>query len=552
VGFLFYLRSKGENKVKKTFIKKISLLLVLAVLFNFGENVGSAADERHIRLKLDNEVASLDPHVATDVIAYTVIRAFSVGLYQADSSGVPQPALIKDSKKSDDGLVYTYTLKSGKWSSGHEITAHDFVFAWRELVDPANGFQYQSILKTAGVVNAGEIIDGKKKKEELGVKALDDKTLEITLERPLAYFENLLVMPSLLPVNEEFYRKQGSKYGTSPETTNSNGPFRLTSYQPAAVSIKFEKNPDYFEAEKVKLAGVDFQVIKDNQQTTLVYQNGDLDVVALGGEQIELFRDDPEYTPVLTGALWYISPNLKTPGLENLYLRRALATSFSKNILVDTVLKDGSVPADYVVTRKTHVTAEGKDLRELTSDFLQTNKEQAKSDWEKAKKELRKDKFTFTILVEDSEDTINAVQFIQAQIQDTLPGITIKVEQMPKKNRLDRMTAGDYELALTRWGPDYPDATTYLDLFVTGTRYNQGSWSNAEYDALVSSISTTLSNNIPARTEAIKQAEQIIGREAAIFPVYQKGIAYLISSRLEGIEFNSTGTQVLYRYASFK
>ncbi|MDR1977172.1 MAG: peptide ABC transporter substrate-binding protein [Synergistaceae bacterium] len=536
----------------KIFTRTTALLLALAVLLALGGGTGMAANGKYIRLKLDNEVSSLDPHVATDVIAYTVIRAFSVGLYQSHSSGVPEPGLIKDAKKSDDGLVYTYTLKEGKWSSGHKVTAHDFVFAWRELVDPANGFQYQYILKTAGVANAAEIIDGKKKKEELGVKALGDQTLEITLERPLAYFEHLLIMPSLLPVNEEFYRKQGDKYGTSPETTNSNGPFRLTSYQPSAVSITLEKNPDYVDADKVKLDGVQFQVIKDNQQTTLAYQNNDLDVVALGGEQVELFRDDPEYTPVLTGALWFIPPNLKTPGLDNLNLRRALATSFSKDVLVGTVLKDGSVPADYVVTKKTHVTAEGKDLRELTSDFLKTNKEQAKADWEKAKAELGTDKFTFTILVEDSEDTINAVQFIQAQIQETLPGITIKIEQMPKKNRVDRMTVGDYELGLTRWGPDYPDATTYLDLFTTDNRYNYGRWSNAEYDTLVAAIGTTLSNNIPARLDAIKRAEQIIGEEAAIFPVYQKGIAYLVSSRLKGITFSSTGTQVLYQYADFK
>jgi oligopeptide transport system substrate-binding protein len=539
-------------------VKKATLLLFFATLIallTLGA-ASAAAPGGIIRLKLDNEVASLDPHVATDVIAYSVIRAFSVGLYENDPSGVPQPGLVKEAKKSEDGKTYTYTLHDAKWSSGHPITAHDFVFAWRELIDPANGFQYQFILKTAGVINADAIIKGEKPKEELGVKALNDQTLEITLERPLAYFEHLLIMPSLLPINEEFYRRQGSNYGTSPETTNANGPFRLSSYQPSAVSITLEKNPDYVYADKVKLDGVKFQVIKDSQQTMLAYENGDLDVVALAGEQVELFRDDPEFTPVLTGALWYISPNLKTPGLENLNLRRALATSFSKDVLTDTVLKDGSVPADYVITWKTHVTAEGggKDLRELSGAFLQTNKEQAKADWEKAKAELGagKNALTFTILVEDSEDTINAVQFIQAQIQETLPGVTINVEQMPKKNRLDRMAAGDYQLALTRWGPDYPDATTYLDLFVTGSPYDQGFWSNAEYDALVASISAELSNNIPARTEAIVKAEQILGREAAVFPVYQKGNAYLVSSKLADIGFNNTGTQVLYQFSSFK
>jgi oligopeptide transport system substrate-binding protein len=144
-----------------------------------------------------------------------------------EPSGVPSLAAAKSVAKSDDGLTYTFKIRNAKWSSGAPVTAHDFVFSWRDLIDSANGYQYAFFLRTASLLNADAILKGQKPVEELGVKAIDDKTLELKLERPIPYLDNLLAYPALLPINEAFYKAQGKNYGTSPETINGNGAFAL-------------------------------------------------------------------------------------------------------------------------------------------------------------------------------------------------------------------------------------------------------------------------------------------------------------------------------------
>ncbi len=499
-----------------------------------------------LNLQLSAEVQSLDPHATSDGISFTIIRAFSDGLYILGDKGVPETAIAESVEKSSDNLTYTFKIRdNANWTSGAPVTAQDFVFAWRELINPENAFEYANIPVSAGIVNAKSIAAGDKRPEELGVTALNDKTLEVKLERPLAYLESLLAMPAMLPINEDFYRAQGDRYGTSPETTNANGPFQLKSYQPSAMTIELERNPGYYAADRIQLDGLKYQVIKDNQQALLSYQNGDLDVVSLSGDQAEFFLDDPEFHPVLTGFLWFLSPNTKVAGLENANLRRAIALSYDKDSLAKNILKDGSVPADYYITKLTAVGPDGKDFRETTGTFLKTDKVLALEYWNKAKEELGVSSLSYKVLVEDAESAINVVQYIQAQVAETLPGLTLNIEQMPKKNRVERMTAKDYEIGFTRWGPDYPDPTTYLDLWATGSAYNYGSWENSEYDALLAACeSGDLSGDFSARWEALKKAEKIAADDAAVLPVYQKAEAVLIKPNIKGYGFTQTGGHI--------
>jgi oligopeptide transport system substrate-binding protein len=355
-------------------------------------------------------------------------------------------------------------------------------------------------------------------------------------------------------VNEEFFKAAGDTFATSPETLLSNGPFMVESYEPAATTIKMVKNPTYYDAGKVALGGITFLVIKDSQQTMLSYQNGDLDVATLSGEQVELFQDDPEFQSVMAGYLWYISPNQKVKGLENVKLRQALAMSYDKQAVVDSILKDGSIVADFAVPTLLATGPDGKDFRETAGGpYLTTNKEEAKKLWEEAKTELGVSELKYTMIVEDTESAINVAQFIQAEIQTTLPGITIELQTMPKKNRVELMQSGDFELGLTRWGPDYADPMTYLDMWVTGSPNNYGFWSNPDYDAVIQSAKKgELALDLTARWEALKGAEKTVMDEAVIFPVYQKGNAMMIKTGVEGIEFHSVGVNRLYKNTTKK
>lgn len=511
----------------------------------------TASSDKKLKAHLDVEVASMDPQIATDGASFEVISSITEGLYSIDKAGSPVKAIAKDVKKSEDGLTYTFTLKDTKWSNGTPVTAKDFVFAWRRLVDPATASEYSFIAGIAGIKNADDIAAGKKKVEELGVTAKDDKTLVVELSHPVTFFESLMAFPSFIPVNEEFYKKSGDKFGTTPDTILSNGPFKVTSYEPAATTIVVEKNAEYWDAAAVKLDGIQFQVIKEAQQTMLAYQNGDLDVATLSGEQVEQFKADPEFKTVAAGYLWYISPNTKVAGLENVNLRKALALAYDKKAVVDNILKDGSVVADFAVPRLLATGPDGKDYRETAGTYLPTDKAKALEYYNKAKQELKKDSFTYTLIVEDTESAQNVAQFIQSEIQTTLPGVTIKLETMPKKNRLKRMQDGEYDLGLTRWGPDYADPVTYLDLWITGSSNNNGKWSNAEYDAIIKSAKEgELSLNPDKRWTELKKAESLLMNDAAILPIYQKGNAVMIKKNVTGMEFHSVGVPRIFKNVS--
>lgn len=535
------------KKIKKILSLAISMSIVFGLVACGGQS-SSGGSNNVLRVQIDVEVASMDPQIATDGTSFEVLAAITEGLYSVDADGNPILAIADSVNKSTDGLTYEFKLKDAKWSNGAAVTANDFVFAWKRLVDPATASEYAFIAGIAGIKNADEIAVGKLPVEDLGVKALDEKTLVVELATPVPFFDSLMAFPSFLPVNEEFYNQSGVSFATTPETLLANGPFKVKSYEPAATTIELEKNENYWDAEVVKLEGVNFQVIKEAQQTMLSYQNGDLDIANLVGEQVEQFKRDPEFTNIMEGYLWFISPNQKVAGLENKSLRKALALSYDKKAIASNILKDGSIIANFAVPSQLATGPDGKDYRETSKTYLDGNKNEALMYYQQAKKDLGKDTFEYTLMVEDTESAQNVAQFIQSEIQTTLPGVTINLEVVPKKNRVERMQAGDYETVLTRWGPDYADPMTYLDMWTTDSSNNYGSWSNAEYDEIIaSSKNGELALDLEARWEALKKAEAMVMDDAAILPVYQKGSAVMIKNNVKNIEFHSVGISRIFK-----
>ena len=501
-----------------------------------------------LKVQIDAEVASMDPQIATDGISFEVLAAATEGLYSLSDDGSAVEAIADKVEKSEDGLTYTVTLKDTKWSNGTPVTAKDFVFAWRRLVDPATASEYSFIAGIAGIKNADAIVNGEMTPDQLGITAKDDKTLVIELDTPVPFFESLMAFPSFFPVNEEFYNKCGDKFATTVDTILCNGAFKVASYEPAATTINLEKNTNYWDADKVQLSGIQYQVIKDSQQTMLSYQNGDLDVATLSGEQVEQFQSDPEFKNIMSGYLWYIASNKKVAGLDNENLRKAISLSYDKEAIVNNILKDGSIKADFLVPTLLAKGPHGKDFRDGTDTYLSTDKAKALEYYDKAKTELGKDSFEYTMLIDDAESAQNVAQFIQAEIQTNLPGMKINIETLPKKNRLERLRADDFELGLTRWGPDYADPMTYLDMWITGSPNNYGAWSNTEYDSLIQSAKKgELALDSEKRWEALKKAEKMVMDDAVICPVYQQGNAVMIKKNVSGIEFHSVGINRVYK-----
>ena len=520
------------------------------------DTAAAASDgDKVLNVMVEVEVESLDPQVATDGTSFEVIANYTDGLTQMDADGAAVPAIAESWDVSEDGTIYTFHLREdANWSNGEPVTANDFVFAWQRAADPALASEYSYMLSDIGQIkNAAAIIAGEMDKSELGVKAIDDKTLEVTLEVPVSYFLSLMYFPTFYPVNQAFFEGLADgTFGTSPETVLSNGAFVLTSYEPAALSFSLTKNADYYDADKVQLDGLNYQVIKDSQQAYMSYQNGDLDIVMLSGDQVEQVEGDPELNITGAGYLWYLTLNMHdVPALNNQNMRLALSNAVNRASIVGDVVKDGSVATYTAVPPQFAAGPDGSDFsadQTMFSDVCADDTAKAAEYYEAAKAELGTDTFEFELLVEDQTETQNVAAVIKDQVEKALPGVTLNIKVEPKKQRVADIQDGNYEVCLTRWGPDYADPMTYLNMWITGCSNNYGLWSDAAYDAIIADCTTgAYITDATARWNAMYDAEKIVMDQAVIVPLYTKANANMIKTGVEGIEFHPVALNRVYK-----
>ncbi len=506
-----------------------------------------------LNVMVETPVEAIDPQTAMDGTSLEVIANFTDGLMQMDSDGKTIPAIAESYDVSDDGCTYTFHLRDAKWSNGDPVTAADFVFAWQRAVDPEVASEYSYMLSDIGqIVNAADIIAGEKDMSELGVAALDDKTLEVHLNVPVSYFPSLMYFPTYYPVNQAFFESCADTFATSPETTLSNGAFILDDYQPAGTTIHLTRNPDYWDADRVKLSGIQYQVIQDSQQALMSYQTGSLDTTLINGEQVDQVKEDPEFTSIGAGYLWYVTPNVtESTELANLNIRLALTMALNRESLTDDVLKDGSKATYTLVPLELAAGPDGSDFagdQSRYKDVCVYDPEKAQEYWAKGLEELGVSEMELSLSLDADDAPQKVAQVLKEQWETTLPGITVELKVTPKKQRLQDMMDGNFELGLTRWGPDYADPMTYLGMWVTGNSYNYGGWSNEDYDAVLEECTTgDLCTDPEGRWEGLYKAEKIAIEDAVIFPLYTQCNAEMISSKVSGIEFHPVALNRVFK-----
>lgn len=509
-----------------------------------------------LNIMIETPVESLDPQIGQDGTSFEVIADFTDGLMQMDAEGAPIPAIAESYELSEDGLTYTFHLRNdAKWSNGVEVTAADFVFGWQRAVDPKNACEYSYMMSDIGQVkNAAEIIAGEKDKSELGVTALDDTTLQVELNVPVSYFLSLMYFPTFYPVNEEFYNTCADTFASSPETTLANGAFMLDSYEPAATTIHLNKNPYYYDADKIALSGLHYQVIQDSQQALMSYQTGALDTTLINGEQVDQVKDDPEFLSIGAGYLWYIAPNIgNVPELANLNIRLALTMAINREAITNDVLKDGSKPTYTAVPPQFATGPDGSDFAADQTQFADVcsyDAAKAADYWAKGLEELGITELSLDMVVDADDAPQKVAQVIKEQWETTLPGFTVNLVIEPKKQRLQDMQEGTFEIGLTRWGPDYADPMTYLGMWVTGNSNNYGFWSNAEFDAMIDECTTgDLCTDAEGRWARLYDAEKLVMDNAVIFPLYTQCNAEMLSSKVTGVEYHPVALNRVYKNA---
>ncbi|HCW55621.1 MAG TPA: peptide ABC transporter substrate-binding protein [Erysipelotrichaceae bacterium] len=541
--------------------KPLALALTAAMLAGCGGSSASGAtstdgaasggsasgDASTVTVAIDADLNTMDYEIATDGNSFIMQSLVMSGLTELAADGSPLPELAESWDVSDDGLVYTFHLADAKWSNGDPVTASDFVYAWQRLDNPDTASEYAFILDTVHIANAAAVNAGEADPSELGVKAVDDKTLEVTLTLPCDFFLSLLAFPSFFPLNQKFYEEQGDQFALSPDNLLYCGPYTMTGYQQGS-EYTFEKNPDYFKADQMTdyVDKIVFRYLQDTQSAMLDYQSGNLDVVKLQGDQVDQYSGTEGFTNRMTGYLWYLSIDFNTSvhpensQFANLNLRKAMSLAIDRDTIAANVLKDGSIGADGLIPKDLATGPSGEDFRAENGKLTEYNLDQAKEYYAKALEELGTDTVSFELLYEDSEASKAVAEYIQSNLKAI--GMDVTLNSKPKKTRLQLMNDKDYNVALTRWGPDYADPETYFDLFTTdNTANNSGSYSNADYDALVKAAgSGEDATDSAKRWQDYLDAEKIIVQDdPGVIPVYQNGGAMMINPKVTGIEFHS-------------
>lgn len=475
------------------------------------------------------EPTSLNTLLATYAYDFTPINAMIECLYRDDENDVPQPAGAETVDISDDKLVYTFHLREdATWSNGDPVVATDYEFAWQQALNPKVASDYAYMLYF--IHNAEPYFNGEVEWSEVGVKVIDDHTLEVTLDNPLPYATDLFAFPTLAPINQKFYEEVGAdKYATDAEYFCCNGMYELTEWSHNS-EIVFEKREEYWNADAVGPDEIVYKIITDSQAGLNSYLSREIDYTDLDSgevvQQAEAAGFEVGVKPARSS--YYLIVNTEDEFMSNQNLRLALAYAIDKQALIDTVYQNDNQPMTSFTPPAIYGAA-GADGPTFQEALLEERGEMypASGDLEKAQEYLQAaleelgctvDELNLSIDCADDSLRRNCATFLQEQWRQNLGIENIAVNSMQTKQVSANRQSGDYCMSLGGWSPDYNDAINFLDLWVTDGGNNDSFWSNEEYDNLIAQATAEADEEV--RQQYLFDAEEILAAEMPIIPLY--------------------------------
>jgi len=505
---------------------------------------------QELKMGLTAEPPALDISKGTSVISASFVNAIYEGLYRADKDGKLTLGVAKDMPKiSADGKTYTIELKGDtKWADGQPVKAQDFVYSFQRTIDPATKAQYSFMV--AWLENGPDIQAGKKPPTELGVKALSDTTLEIKLDHPIPFFTELLAFPTFYPQRKDLVEKFGDKNGADADKVLGNGPFKMTEWN-HEQNLTLVKNDTYWDAANVKLTKVTFNIVKDAATALNLYETKAIDYTSISGDNIKLYEGKPDMVtkPELVNA-YLMFQQKKHPELANANIRKALTLAIDRKAYVDTILKNGSVPATGLVPNGTK-DGNGGDFRKLSGDLMPPfDPAKAKEYLAKGLQELGISKLPkFKLMTDDTSGAKKSMEFILSQWKENL-GYEAEGEPVPSAVRWDRSANHDFDIVVALWGADYNDPSTFLDMWYIDSQFNEGDWKNEEYTKLVLAAQTELDK--AKRAKMLADAEKILIDDMGVGPLYFRSTKYLIRPNVKNLILSPFGTEWELKWTSIE
>ncbi|MFD1864315.1 peptide ABC transporter substrate-binding protein [Planococcus chinensis] len=544
-----------KMKTQMLLVLMAFVLILSGCNFNSSEGTSSEGTEGEegkasqvLNVSETADIPTLDSTKAHDGVAFTVLNNVNEGLYRQDENHQPIEALATEHTTNEDETVHTFTLRDSKWSNGEPVTAQDFEYAWKRVMKDASPYNFMFV--TASIKNAEAIMNEEKDAEELGVKAVDEKTLEVTLENANPLLESLLTFPTFLPQNQAFVEEQGDQYALEAENILFNGPFKLVDWT-HEQGWKYEKNADYWDAEAVKLDAINAYVVKDSTTGVNLYETNKVDRINLSSESVDQYKEDENFDTILEPSLIFLRFNHNHPVLGNKKVRQAVNMAIDKESLTDVILKDGSTALNGVVPKGFFQSPDGEDFRDLNGDFNTGTVEEAQKLFAEGLKEAGATEVTASINISDSDDHKKVAEYLQAQLEENLPGFKLEIKAVPFAQRLEIEKAIEYDISLSSWGPDYSDPMTYLDMWLKGGSANRMDYHNPKLDELVSQA--RVETDLAKRYDMMLNIEKILLEEdAAIAPLYQDGSAILMRNKIKDLIVHPTGASFSYKWASIE
>ncbi len=521
--------------MRKT-LKSAAAFVVSATLagaFPIAQNT-FAADETVLNVAISGDPSSLDPAINIgDSLMYILgLTEESLTRYGDDQQIVD--GLADEITHNDDYTQWTFHLRDSAWNNGDPVTADDWVYGITRLLDGSTEVAYPDFnyeIKNARAIFAGEV-----DASELGVTAIDDKTVQFDLEYPVPYFEKLLTHCQHFGINRDFVESIGgdANYGTSADTVLSNGPYYVDSWETDNIVV-LKKNPYYWNADNIAIDQVNVYVIPDEGAQVNMFINGELDIVDFSAQRLSTIQSAGyEALSYNNGRSAYLKYNFANEYLSNKYIRQAISSAIDRETLVKGVLKNASTAADGFVP----LGLSGGDttFREAVGSTLEYtyDSDKAKELLAKGTEELgiSASDINFTILTKNTDEFTSVAGALQQLLQEEL-GIKVEVETLDSSSVKTKTKSYDYDVVLASWGADFDDATNFLGAYENAQDANEALYRSEEFnDVYVKAVYETDQNE---RTKQLGEAEKILLEDEAVTPLYYTAQYYAVSDRVDGV-----------------
>jgi len=549
-----FTRSAGKQLALYAFYAIAALAAVMLMLSVAAGGVGSTTagnaidvDNNAITIVLREEPPQMDAARATDAVSHVVLAHVMEGLISYDLDGQPKPGVAERWEIREDGATF-WLREDSVWSDGVPVTAHDFVFSWRRVLNPESASQYAFILYS--IKNAEAINTGQLPPETLGVRAVSDRVLEVEFEQPTPYFDKLVSYLTYYPTREDFFNSTNGRYGADADMMVYNGPYILEEWVHGST-MRWVKNPNYWDKDnKAFVSTIHIGYMTDDVNAKLnLFKDGQIvDTHLLSPMLSTAMEQRWNIDRALDGSVFYLEFNHRDERISrNWNFRRAMQLAQDSTELVYKVLKEPAyVPGVSLFPAWLNGISESFHKEYPPVDH-QMNVAKAREHLELAKQELGIDEFPpLMLLTGDTPISLLAGEYYQQLFRENL-GLELRLDVQIFKQRLEKMRQGEFDMVLSGWGPDYDDVLTFGDLFSSWNLQNRGRYNSPEMDALVRIAQSELDPQ--KRMDAFGEIQKLLYEDVVLIPMYERGNSFVVDTRLRNFRRRIVGPEVDYKFA---